>query len=462
MKTLTLAEVAAAVGGRLVGGAPDAVITGATADSREVTAGDLFVAIVGERVDGHDYAQAAFAAGAGAVLGQREVDGPTIVVEDPVVALGKLAGYLLSLLPNLDVVAVTGSSGKTSTKDLLAGVVADRGPVVAPIGSFNTEVGLPLTVLRCDEETRTLVLEMGARGVGHIEYLCDIAQPQVGIVLNVGSAHVGEFGSRDAIARAKGELPASLPADGVAVLNADDPRVAAMTSTAQKLTFGASQAADVRFENLQLDDRIRPRFELSYGADRATVQLLTAGEHQASNAAAVAAAALALGMSFEDVVAGLERAEIVSRWRMEVGDTPTGVTIINDAYNANPESMTAALKALAEFGRNRPDGTTWAVLGEMKELGEDTVAEHDRLGRLAVRLHIHRLIAVGDGARALHLGAVQEGSWDGESQWVPDANAAAEVLREATSAGDIVLVKASRAVGLEAIAQTLLTEERSN
>ncbi len=462
MKPLTLAEAAEAVSGRLVGGDADTLISGATADSREVTAGDLFVAIDGDRVDGHDYAAEAYAAGASVVLAQREVDGPAIVVEDPIIALGDLAKYLLSLLPNLDVVAVTGSSGKTTTKDLLAAVAVRRGPVVAPIGSFNTEVGLPLTVLRCDESTQTLVLEMGARGQGHIQYLCDIAQPKVGVVLNVGSAHVGEFGSRDAIATAKAELPGSLSSDGVAVLNADDARVATMTSPAKQLTFGASPAADVRIQRLQLDDQIRPRFELTYRHERADVQLLSAGEHQASNAAAVAAASLALGMSFADVVVGLESAEIVSRWRMEVRETSSGITVINDAYNANPESMTAALKALAEFGRNRPTRTTWAVLGEMKELGDDTVAEHDRLGRLAVRLHIHRLIAVGEGARALHLGAVQEGSWDGESEWVPDAAAAAEVLRRAASAGDIVLVKASRAVGLEAVAEALLTEERSN
>ena len=459
MKQLTLEQIAAAVGGSLDQADPQAIATGAAADSRLVAPGDLFVAIVGERVDGHDYAAAAFESGAAAVLAQRPVAGPAILVDDPVAALGALARYLLTLLPELDVVGVTGSSGKTSTKDLLAAVFASRGPVVAPAGSFNSEVGLPLTVLRCDDTTRTLVLEMGARGIGHIDYLCGIAHPKVGVVLNVGSAHVGEFGSRDAIATAKGELPANLSTTGVAVLNADDPRVARMTTPGTTLTYGFAAAADVRIDNLELDERIRPIFDLVHGEDRARVRLRVAGEHQASNAAAAATAGLALGMSLAEVSAQLEQAEIVSRWRMEVNDSTAGVTVINDAYNANPESMTAALKALAEFGRNRRNNTTWAVLGEMLELGDSATDDHDRIGRLAVRLHIHRLIAVGEGARAIHLGAAHEGSWDGESVWVPNAAAAAEVLAAEARSGDVVLIKASRAVGLERVAEALLSEE---
>lgn len=459
MKPLTLSQIADAIGGTLNQADPTTIATGAAADSRLVVPGDLFVAISGERVDGHDYAQTAFDSGAVAVLAQRPVDGPAILVEDPVAALGALAHHLLTLLPQLEVVAVTGSSGKTSTKDLLAAVFARRGPVVAPAGSFNSEVGLPLTVLRCDETTRTLVLEMGARGIGHIEYLCGIAQPKVGIVLNVGTAHVGEFGSREAIATAKGELPAGLPADGIAVLNADDPRVVKMSTPGTTLTYGYAAPADVRIENLELDERIRPVFELVHGTDRAQVHLRVAGEHQASNAAAVAAAGLALQMPLAEIAQGLADAEIVSRWRMEVNDSAAGVTVINDAYNANPESVTAALKALAEFGRNRPDSTTWAVLGEMRELGDSATDDHDRIGRLAVRLHVHRLIAVGEGARAIHLGAAHEGSWDGESQWVPDAAAAAAVLTAEADSGDVVLIKASRAVGLEQVAEVLLPEE---
>ena len=456
---MTLADVAAAVGGELAD-APDSslLVRGAAADSRSVAAGDLFVAIPGERVDGHDYVEAARQAGAVAILAQRPVGAPAVVVADPVAALGRLAHHLLTQLPDIDVVALTGSSGKTSTKDLLGGVLRRRGPVVAPEGSFNTEVGLPLTVLRCDRDTRTLVLEMGARGKGHVAYLCGIAPPRVGIVLNVGSAHVGEFGSREAIAVAKGELPASLPAEGTAVLNADDPLVAAMPSPAQRLTFGAGPGADVRVENLELDERIRASFDLVHGDQRARVQLRVAGEHNALNAAAVAAAALAVGMDFPDVADALQYAEVVSRWRMEVSDTPGGVTIINDAYNANPESVTAALKSLAEMGRRHRDATTWAVLGEMRELGPDSAAEHDRIGRMAVRLHIHRLVAVGEGARAMHLGAAHEGSWDGESAWVADTAAAVDLLRGGVRPGDVVLVKASRAVGLERVADALAAD----
>lgn len=456
---MTLADVAAAVGGELADASDSSIaVRGAAADSRAVAAGDLFVAIPGERVDGHDYVEAAQRAGAVAVLAQRPVGAPAVLVADPVAALGRLAHHLLSRLPDLDVIALTGSSGKTSTKDILGSVLRRRGPVVAPVGSFNTEVGLPLTVLRCDEGTRTLVLEMGARGKGHIAYLCGIAPPRVGIVLNVGSAHVGEFGSREAIAVAKGELPASLPAEGTAVLNADDPLVAAMPTPAQRITFGAGPAADVRVEHLELDDRIRASFDLVQGDQRARVQLRVAGEHNAINAAAAAAAALAVGMEFPDVADALQEAQVVSRWRMEVSETPDGITIINDSYNANPESMTAALKSLAEMGRRHRDATTWAVLGEMRELGPDAVSEHDRIGRLAVRLHIHRLVAVGEGARATHLGAAHEGSWDGESAWVSDAAAAVELLRAGVRPGDVVLVKASRAVGLEQVADALAAD----
>ncbi len=458
MRAMRLAEVARAVDGRLVDDPGDLVVTGAAADSRAATTGDLFVAIAGERVDGHDFVDAAIANGAVATLATRPVGSPAVVVADPVAALGRLAHYLITLLPELDVVALTGSSGKTTTKDVLGAILARRGPVVAPLGSFNTEVGLPLTVLRCDDDTRTLVLEMGARGRGHIAYLCGIAQPRIGVVLNVGSAHVGEFGSRQAIAEAKAELPGSLPPDGVAILNSDDPLVSAMASPAGVLTFGLGPRADVRIENLQLDAAIRPQFDLLYRGERCRVQLRIAGEHNAANAAAAGAAGLALGMELAEVAAALGEAEVVSRWRMEVGDTPGGATVINDAYNANPESVAAALKALAEFGRRRPGSTTWAVLGEMRELGADSAQEHDAIGRLAVRLHIHRLIAVGEGARAIHLGAAHEGSWAGESAWVPDAGAAAAVLREQVQPGDVVLVKASRAVGLEQVAAQLLAD----
>lgn len=461
MITLTLSEAADLVGGVLHDpAAADPLISGAAADSRRVQPGQLYVAIVGERVDGHQFAEQAMAAGAAGILGERPTGAPTIVVEDPVEALGALARAVIDRIPGLDVVAVTGSSGKTSTKDLIAQVVAARGPVVATAGSFNTEVGLPLTVLQADEGTRTLVLEMGARGIGHIAYLCDIAPPHVGVLLNVGSAHLGEFGGREAIAAAKSEIITDLPAGGTAVLYADDPIVAELASVtdAHVLTFGEHPSAGVRVAGLRLDAMARASFTLHHGQQQAPVNLQVHGEHQAVNAAAAAAVGLALGMSLTDVAAGLSAATAQSALRMDVRTAANGVVVINDAYNANPESMRAALKSLTAMGR-ASGGRTFAVLGEMLELGEDSLAEHDAIGRLAVRLNIDKTIAVGRGAKAIELGASHEGSWNGEAAWVPDVDAAIRLLSHEVRSGDIVLVKASRGVALERVAEALLAEE---
>ncbi len=458
MIALTLSDVAGIVGGILHDASDnDPVVTGAAADSRRVEAGHLYVAIVGERVDGHTFAEQVMAAGASGVLGQRPTGVPTIVVPDPVLALGTLARAVIDRLPDLDVVAVTGSSGKTSTKDLIAQVVAARGPVVAPAGSFNTEVGLPLTVLQADESTRTLVLEMGARGVGHIAYLCRVAPPDVGLLINVGSAHLGEFGSREAIAASKAEIIADLEPEDTAVLFADDPIVAGLAgrTRAKVLSFGETAAADLRIEDLTLDDLARASFTLVMGDQRAEVNLRVHGEHQAVNAAAAAAAALALGMPLREVAAGLSAATARSALRMDVRTAPAGFVVINDAYNANPESMRAALKSLASMGR-ASGGRTWAVLGEMLELGADSTAEHDAIGRLAVRLNIDHVIAVGSGARAIELAASHEGSWNGEAQWAADAEGAVSLLEGNLRPRDLVLVKASRGVVLERVAEALL------
>lgn len=460
MIALKLSEVARIVGGELHDpGADDPIVTGAAADSRLVQQGQLYVAIVGERVDGHTFAAEVMAAGACGVLGERPTGVPTVVVPDSVEALGTLARAVIDRLPDLDVVAVTGSSGKTSTKDLIAQVVQRRGPVVAPSGSFNTEVGLPLTVLQADQTTRTLVLEMGARGVGHIAYLCDIAPPKVGVLLNVGSAHLGEFGSRAAIAKAKSEIIVDLPRDGCAILTADDPIVAELASAtdAEVLTFGEAATSDVRIADLRLDAMARPRFRLTTADADADVALQVHGEHQAANAAAAAAVGLALGMPLDQIAAALSAATARSALRMDVRTAPSGVIVVNDAYNANPESMRAALKSLAAMGR-QTGGRTWAVLGEMLELGRDSAAEHDALGRLAVRLNIGHTVAVGEGARAIDLGASHEGSWDGESTWVPDVAAAIAQVRAGVVPGDVVLVKASRGVALERVAEALLAD----
>ncbi|MCU0265648.1 MAG: UDP-N-acetylmuramoyl-tripeptide--D-alanyl-D-alanine ligase [Actinomycetia bacterium] len=459
MIPLTLAEIAAVLGGAVHDGDPATVVSGpAGVDSRTVPPGGLFAALPGEQHDGHDFAAAAVHAGAAAVLAARPVGQPAVVVDDVVAALGRLAATVRRRLTGLHVVAVTGSSGKTSTKDLLAQVLERLGPTVAPPGSFNNEIGLPLTVLSADERTRYLVLEMGARGAGHIRDLAEVAAPDVGCVLNVGSAHVGEFGSRAAIAAAKRELVEALPAGGVAVLNADDPLVRAMAAhtAARVVTYGEGEGAQVRAVDVAVDERGRARFEIVTPGGRGVVALRLVGEHHVANALAAAAVALDAGAAVDVVAEALTEAEPRSRWRMEVVDRADGVTVINDAYNANPESMRAALKALVALAAGR---RSWAVLGEMRELGEHSVAEHDAVGRLAVRLDVSRLVVVGQGARTLHLGASLEGSWGEESVFVPDAEAAIALLRAQLRPGDVVLVKASRAAGLDRVATALLEEE---
>jgi UDP-N-acetylmuramoyl-tripeptide--D-alanyl-D-alanine ligase len=318
-----------------------------------------------------------------------------------------------------------------------------------------------LTALRASASTRYLVSELGARGRGHIRELAAMVRPRIGLVLNVGVAHLGEFGSRDEIAVAKGELVEALPADGTAVLNADDTLVAAMRTrtTATVRTFGEGDGADVRYSDVHLDANGHVGFTLHSNTESAPVTLPLVGEHQAANATAAAAVALAVGMPFADVLAAFATVRPRSRWRMEVGRTSSGVTVINDAYNANPDSMRAALKALVDLAhRQGPETRTFAVLGEMKELGETARDEHDAIGRLAVRLDVSQLVVVGEEARPMHLGAALEGSWDNESVCVPDAAAALALLEGALREGDVVLVKASRAAGLEQVALGLLDD----
>ena len=296
---------------------------------------------------------------------------------------------------------------------------------------------------------------MGARGPGHIAALCRIAHPGTGVVLNVGSAHAGEFGSLEATAAAKGELVESLPADGLAVLNADDPRVAAMAARtgARVVTFGLGARADVRALDVRADELARPVFELSAGGRTARVHLRLHGEHQVPNALAAAAVALELGVALEDVAAALSAAEAASGGRMQVVQRPDGVTVVHDAYNANPESVRAALKALAGMAGGR---RTWAVLGEMLELGAASRDEHDAVGRYAVRLDVSKLLVVGAGARPVYTGAVMEGSWGEEAAFAADVEEAAQVLEHQLRPGDVVLVKASNGAGLGPLAERLI------
>jgi UDP-N-acetylmuramoyl-tripeptide--D-alanyl-D-alanine ligase len=462
MIAMTLAEIAEVVGGEVHDDAAVTVTGDAFVDSRAPVPGGLFVAVPGEHVDGHDYAAGAVEGGAAAVLAARPVGVPAVVVPDVLGALGLLAHHVVGRLPGLRVVGLTGSQGKTSTKDLLAQVLAGAGTTVATLGNFNNEIGMPLTALRAGPDTEFLVLEMGARHVGNIRELCEVVRPHVGLVLNVGTAHVGEFGSREAIAQTKGELVESLAEDGTAVLNADDRLVAGMAprTRAAVTTYGESSDADVRVDGLVLDDTGCPEFDLVTGAGTAHVRLRLLGEHQAGNAAAAAAVALSLGLDLDRIAAALSAATNASRWRMEQHERADGVLVVNDAYNANPESMRAALKALAAIARGRGPGTrSVAVLGEMRELGESSREEHDAIGRLAVRLDISQLVVVGEPARAIHLGASLEGSWGDESVFVSDNDEATAWLREHLQPGDVVLVKASRAAALEQVAAALLEEE---
>lgn len=482
MIALTAADIAAATGGVLRPETldPRTVVTGpVVVDSRQVGPGSLFVALPGEHVDGHDFAAGAVAAGASLVVAARELAGPggealpCVVVPDVEKALGDLARDVLLRLreaavepggSGLQVVAVTGSVGKTTTKDLLAQLCGAAGPTVAPEKSFNNEIGLPLTVLRADEHTRYLVLEMGASGIGHLTYLTDIAPPDVAVVLVVGSAHLGEFGGIEAVARAKSELVVGLVPGGTAVLNAQDERVMAMAPLASGavVTFGGTPEATVRARDIRLDRAGRVSFTLvAPGPDgtdaSAPVQLRLVGEHHLNNALAAAAASLAVGLPLEHVAQVLSAADALSPHRMHVVDRPDGVTVVDDSYNANPDSMRAALKALAVLaGRDR---RSVAVLGEMLELGPDARAEHEAIGLMVVRLNVALTVVVGAGAQAIADGAMREGSWGDEVVVVPDVDAAERFLAEELRAGDVVLVKSSYGSGLWQLGDRLLAPQ---
>ena len=460
MIALTLAEIAA-----ITGGAPpeprELTVTGPVViDSRRAEPGSLFAALPGERADGHDYAPAAAANGAVAMLGTRSAPGlPTVVVPDVTAALAALAHGVLGRLPAASVVGITGSSGKTSTKDLAGQLVERLGPAIAPEGSFNNELGLPLTVLRADESTRYLVLEMAARGPGHIAALCEIAPPQIGAVLNVGRAHAGEFGSIEGVAKAKGELPEALPADGVAILNADDPRVSTMAdrTRARVVRFGA--AGEFRAADVTLDDLGRASFRLVTPDGSAPVTLRLYGAHHVANALAAAAIAAELGMGTADIADALSAATARSKKRMELHERPDGVLVVNDAYNANPDSMKAAIEALAHMtGGGRGARRGIAVLGHMAELGDIDAASHAEAGRLAARAGVAALVAVGDDARPVLDGARADARWKGEAIAVPDPQAALTAIRNVLGPGDVVLVKASKAAGLWEVADGLLAE----
>lgn len=449
MLPLSLARIAEITGGVLHDAAdPEAVVTAPLAfDSRLPMPGGLFLALAGDGRDGHDYAADAVAAGAVGVLASRPVGVPAVVVPDVLAGAAALTAALCAQLTHTSVIGLTGSSGKTSTKDLLAQLLPDLGPTVATEQSFNNEFGVPVTVSRADEKTRFLVVEMGARGIGHIRTLTAMAPLQTGIVLNVGSAHLGEFGSREQIALAKGELIEDLPADGWAVLNADDPLVSAMAprTRATVVRFGLGPDAQVRAEDVKLDDSGRARFVLHTPHGSASVRLGLVGLHHVANALAATAAALPYGMTPQGAADALSRAKPLSAGRMQIVERADGVTVVNDAYNANPESVRAALDALASMTRDSARPAV-AVLGTMRELGEHSEEAHRGVAAYAADLGIP-LIAYGPGPEPRWLAA------RGGSAHVQQPDELFGLLDEllAKRAG-IALFKASRDSGLRPLA----------
>lgn len=457
MRTRRLSDVAAATGGRLVGA--DAEVQAVTVDSRTATTGSLFVAIAGERSDGHEFVTDAFEGGATGALVRREdaaVEGRSVVVVPGLVGTMKALADLARDERNAStatVIGITGSTGKTMTKDLVAAVLGGRFEVVASPGSYNNEIGLPLTLLSSRETTEVIVAEMGSRGLGHITQLCDIARPDVGIVTNVGVAHMELFGSAENIADAKAELIEALTVEGTAILPLADPivREFATRTEADVVLFGEGSKARVRSEDVRLDEEGRARFTLAIDDEREPIELATPGEHMVSNALAAAAAGSVLGLAPSEIASGLKDAR-VSSWRMETFTGAGGIRVINDAYNANPSSMEAALKTARWIAR---DSRMAAVLGTMRELGHLSEREHERVGELVARLGVDRIIAVGDEAGPIVRAAVREGAEPENVASYADPAEALEDVRAWAREGDVVLFKGSRAVGLEKVAEAM-------
>ena len=461
MITASAKKLADILGADLLGDKEVNVTGSAETDSRLVSKGSIFFAKPGEQADGHDFVADAKSRGAVvAVVEHRvDVDITQLVVANTVDALGVLAAWLIGELKangKLKVVGITGSNGKTTTKNMLRAILSQVGNTIAPIESFNNKVGAPISILRADLNTEFLVVEMGAEGLGTIAYLANMAQPDVGVILKVGMAHAGEFGGIDATAKIKGELAEALGADAWLVLNADDGMVAAMkdrTKAAVKW-FGTSSESEYWASDISLS-KIGTSLVLHWpDGEHSAIQLSILGEHHVMNALAAAAVSHLLGASKQQVVNALESMELAERWRMQRVVRSDGVTVINDSYNASPDSMKAALQTLAQLGRM---GTrTIAVLGEMAELGQYSRHEHDSIGRLVVRLNIDQLVVVGEGAKLIHMGASQEGSWDGESKFFPSIAEALEYLRGILADGDTVLVKSSKSANLRFLGDDLM------
>lgn len=450
MINLKASEIAKIVGGELFGS--EVTVTSAPAfDSSLATEGSIFLALVGEKTDGHNFISDAFIHGAVLAFATREVPERCIVVKDVLVALNSLASHVRQALPELKVIALTGSQGKTTTKDLLRHILETVAPTVAPAENFNNELGAPITLLQCDEKTRFCILEMGARHVGDIAKLCQMANPDIGVVLRVGTAHVGEFGSEELVAKAKSEMISSLKDSAIAVLGQYDLYTPAMASLhgGVTATFGETNNADIRATDIDIREG-RPHFDLVTPAGRASVALRIVGIHQVSNALAAAAIATNLNISIDLIAGALSTAELHSKWRMDVAEMD-GLLLINDSYNSSPESAEAALRTLALFAQER-GGQSWALLGKMHELGASSLQHHSRLGTLASELGIDHLVCVGApeyAAQIIGSSAI--------TVHLLDSKEVAAKLVSQMNQGDVVLVKASRAEKFEEVAE-LITE----
>ena len=458
-------EIANALGAELRGDGGLEVTGSVETDSRLVTLGGAFFAKPGEQADGHDFVADAKKNGAVLAVVQRQVnvDIAQLIVNDSVLALGQLASWLISVLKSkgkLKVVGITGSNGKTTTKNMLRAILSKVGNTIAPIESFNNKVGAPISILRADLDTEFLVVEMGAEGIGSIAYLAKMASPDIGVILKVGMAHAGEFGGIENTAIIKGELAEALSSDGQLVLNADDGVVSSMKDRTKASVhfFGTSPDSPFSASEIVLSKE-GTSFVLTWpDGEISNVRLGILGEHHIMNALAAATVSTLLGATKDQIVDALQAMELAERWRMQRLVRSDGVTVINDAYNASPDSMKAALQTLAQLGKM--GSRTIAVLGEMAELGEYSISEHDSIGRLVVRLNIDQLVVVGAGAKLIHMGASQEGSWDGESQFFPSIAEALEYLRGILTDGDTVLVKSSKSANLRFLGDELMEQSR--
>ena len=464
MIALSLSEIAKAIDALLIGDGSTIVTGSVETDSRNVQTGSLFVAKPGEFTDGHVFIESAIQNGAVALIVEHEVLSavPQLVVKDSVLALGILAKHVVAKikkLGHLKVIGITGSNGKTTTKNMLREVLSIAGKTVAPEESFNNEVGAPYSMLRIDDQTKFLVVELGAGGPGTIKYLAQMCKPDIGIELKVGLAHAGEFGGIDVTESIKAELVEELAASGVAILNSDDERVMNMATKtkAKVVTFGLGNDSEYSASDVSIS---LTGTSFKYGtpdgeSNKVNLQIL--GEHHVYNALAALTTAEVLDVDRKLAIQAIENMKLAEKWRMELGVASTGLTVINDAYNSSPDSMRAALQTLAQLGRISGKKTV-AVMGEMAELGEFSAHEHDAIGRIAVRLNLGQVVVVGKGAKLIHMGASQEGSWDGESQYFDEISDALGYLREMLTGDEIVLVKSSKSANLRFLGDDLLKE----